>query len=209
MSHTLKVSLSLHCCSRLELHSNSVLFIYYIHIELVSREPSIVWVTQVQMCPTWSAGKFGQVWTSFWGLSGNRRRRKETERRKFSQSGGWDRALCWFLFSLCEVSRLSAPSLSLFAGRMGGEQRVGVDERGISLTKSVSTTKRRLYQIPLIPTQWCHTNHSPALNCCVEKKLASFVEDTHRFLVFRFFPAGLIEIPLIFSSLKSLRILRY
>lgn len=208
MSHTPKVSLSLHCCSRLELHSNSVLFIYYIHIELVSREPSIIWVTPVQMYPTWSVGKFEQVWTSIWGLSGNRRRRKETERRKFSQSGGWDRALCWFLLSLCEVSRLSAPSLSLFAGRMGGEQRVGVDERGISLTKSVSTTKRRLYKIPLIPTQWCHTNHSPALNCCVEKKIVLICRRHTSFFAF-FSQAGLIEIPLISSSLKSLRILRY
>lgn len=82
MSHALKVSPSPYCCSRLELHSNSVLFIYYIQIGLVSREPSNIWVTQVQLSPTWSVGVFEQVWTSIWRLSGNRRRRKETKKKK-------------------------------------------------------------------------------------------------------------------------------
>lgn len=86
---------------------------------------------------------------------------------------------------------LSAPSLSLSPpAEWEGRRESASDERGISLTKSVSTTKRRLYQIPLIPTQRCHTNHSPALSCCArkgggaKKKKASFVEGKHHL----FFP---------------------
>lgn len=111
------------------------------------------------------------IWTSLY--KNLRMVGKQTEEKgdrgeeKVCASEGWDGALCWFLSSLCEV--LSAPSLSLLAHRMGGELRLGLDERGISLTKSVSTTKRRLHQIPLILTHWCHTHHSPALNCCVKK----------------------------------------
>lgn len=72
---------------------------------------------------------------------------------------------------LCEVFRgcLLPRYLSPLA-EWEGSRESAPDERGISLTKSVSTTKRRLYQIPLIPTQRCHTNHSPALSCYVKKK---------------------------------------
>lgn len=97
------------------------------------------------------------------------------------------RADSLFLF-VWSFFRLSAPSLSLFAGRMGGDE----DERGISLTKSVSTTKRRLYQIPLIPTQQCQTNHSPALwkKGLICRRHTSFflffqrTEHTHTFHIF-------------------------
>ncbi len=140
------------------------------------------------------------------GCRGNRRRKKETEKKRKFLRVKAEIVRCADSSPLCvKFLGLSATSLSLLARRMGGERRVGLDERGISLTKSVSTTKRRLHQIPLIPTHWCHTHHSPALNCCV-KKMPSFVEGTHHFF---FLSAGLIEIPFIFSSLKSFRILRY
>lgn len=177
MSH--KVSPSPYCCSRLELRSHLVLFIYCIHIGLVSRQPSNVWVTRVRLSPTWSLGEFEQVWASIWRLSEEKRRRRRRESFLRVEA---EIVRCAESSPLCVWSfGLSAPSLSLLARMMGGKPRVRLDERGISLTKSVSTTKRRLYQIPLIPTQWCHIHHSPALNCRVKKKMPSFVEGTHHF----------------------------
>lgn len=92
-----------------------------------------------------------------------------------------------------------------------GRRESASDERGISLTKSVSTTKRRLYQIPLIPTQRCHTNHSPALSCCAQGRgCGCGVEEgewPHLLkanIIFFFSQAGLIETPLILPPPPSL-----
>lgn len=155
------------------LRSKSDLFIYRIHIELVSREPSIVWATQVQMYPTWSVGEFERVWTSIWKLSGKTDEgEKETARRKVFLRVEAEMVRCADSSPLlCEVfwGCLLPRYLSPLA-EWEGSRESAPDERGISLTKSVSTTKHRLYQIPLIPTQRCHTNHSPALSCYVKKK---------------------------------------
>lgn len=132
------------------------------------------------------------------GGRGDGRRRRQS----FSE---WGLRLCVVLIPsspLCvkfsgSLSRSLVISLRWRIGRWGGRvggcrERAGLGERGISLTKSVSTTKRRLYQIPLIPTQRCHTHHSPALNCRVKKK-CPHLSKAHIFC-----QQALIEIPLIF-----------
>ena len=96
-----KVSPSPYCCSRLELCSRLVLFIYCVHIGLVSRQPSDVWVTRVRLSPTWSVGEFEQVWASIWRLSEEKRRRRRRE--SFSE---WRLRSCVALNPLlfvCEV----------------------------------------------------------------------------------------------------------
>lgn len=142
-----------------------------IQIGHVSREPYNIWV---QLSPTLLVGVFEQVWTS---LSENRRLRKEMEeKRKFL----WVKAelvRCAESSPLCVKLCEAVCSLVISLRSQNGRGAETQDERGISLTKSVSTTNRRLHQIPLIPTHWCHTR-SPALNCWV----SSFVEGTHHFL---------------------------
>ena len=93
-----------------------------------------------------------RVWTNIWRLSGNRQRGLKSEEKRKFLSESLDCALFTHSSPFCVKFWVVCSLVISFACRMGGELRLRLDERGISLTKSVSTTKRRLHQITLIPT---------------------------------------------------------
>lgn len=140
-----------------------------------------VWVTQVQLSPVWSVGIFEEVWTSIWRLSWNRRRREKTKGKFLRVKAeivhcADSSRLC---VKLCEAVGSLVISLRSQNGR-GAETRAGWERHIINqecfLQQSADSIKSHSFP---------HTGvTSPSLNCCV-KKMPSFVEGTHPFLVSR------------------------
>lgn len=134
------------------------------------------------------------IWTS---LNNHLKAAGKQTKKKVSPSGGWDCAES----SLCEVLGLSAPSLSLFAGRMGGDG----DERGISLTRvflQQSTDSIESHSFPHCGVTLIILLHWTAL----WKNKGGLICRRHTSFLF---PAGPTEIPLISSCFTSLTILRF
>lgn len=177
-------------------------FVYTLHSDWTCFQRGLQHLSYTSAAVPYLIGR--RIWTSLNEHLKTGGEQKTEEKRKFCE---WRLRLrlCWFLSSLCEVLGCLLPRyLSRLQNGRGSETRAGWERHIIN--------QECFYNKAQTPSNPTHSHTLVSFSCTelrYEKKNALICQRHTSFFFLFFLSASLTEMPLIFSSLKSSRILRH